>query len=78
MAKKAVSVWESHNAEYRGEMKKRMEILGYNTERLAQRVCMSPPTVRKKIKRPETQTLAEMRIICRVLGIRAEEAVKFI
>lgn len=78
MAKKAVSIWETHDNEYRGEMKKRMVILGYNAERLGQRVRMSAPTMRKKIRNPRTQTLEEMRMIIRVLGITPEEAVKFL
>lgn len=52
---------------YRAEIVKCMEIARIDVGALAELLGVSMPTMRKKLREPATQTIAEARRICRVL-----------
>lgn len=59
---------------YRGALLGRMVALDYGTEKLAERMGISPPTVRRYIREPGTMQMDTMRKLNRVLDISAEDA----
>ena len=69
---------EQKNRRFRAELLRQMELLRLTRMDIAKVWGVSKPTAYKKLNDPGAQTVAEMRILCKMLHIPPEVAGQFI